>query len=525
MSLRISSFEIHQTYGTEHFRVGEFSALRVHGRNGAGKSSILKALGYVLDGGTDPSVIRRWKCGDLAHGPSVQQTAAGVDWVENATCAECGGRGYVEADKSVVALGLSDGTTISKTTRPKRARRGGDVTGYTVDLEINQPDGTIRKAPQTYLKELAEVNSVDPSVLLRIDSTTAPGRAKLAAELLRLVPVLFQPEEVGDESLRYLPVGEYKATLPLPLDALKKISAAITEERRRVGQTKEAATGAVVRLQKSLPESLLAVTERHMAGVSSAKEEEAAKAALETAEQERRDVESAISDRKKEIETEKERLLGLVKQEWSTAVAETNKSIDEQIKALESQRSIQNEANRAELGRKSLIIAQTAQDGYRDLDAESKPVLEAAIAKVAEFKARVNDQARASFTRQEIEVQELAARDASIKYDRLSAELQRLEGLRLDKLKNLPVAGLVVENGIPSLDGIEWQNVNLARRVEAVIQICTQNSGKLPLIMIDDAEHLDDANSRLIRDGLIEAGYQVICANVSDADRLTIEVK
>ena len=82
----------------------------------------------------------------------------------------------------------------------------------------------------------------------------------------------------------------------------------------------------------------------------------------------------------------------------------------------------------------------------------------------------------------------------------------------------------MVEDGTPYLDEIPWQNVNLERRVEAVIQICTQQSGKVPLVLWDDAEHADGDNREAIEQGLVAAGYQVLEAVLCDRDGLAIEV-
>lgn len=507
--LRICSLEITNTYGCEYFKVsGPFTVIRIRGKNGTGKSSILGSVTYAFGGGADPSVIRKWCDGFPSPNPS---------------CALCGGKGCHEADKSNVFFALSDGTTNSKTTRPKRGRKGGEITGYTTDLEITQPDGQPRKAPQTYLNELGELNAIDPSALLRIDASSAPGRQKLSAELMRLVPITFDPADIGDECLRYLRKSEYLPDRPLPLDALKQITVGITEERRITGRTRDDTAGAIARLQKILPESTLPVVEQYMAGKSSANEEAAARKVLEEAEEYRRTVESAIAESKLDIEQDKAQSLAAAREKWSVAVQATNTEIDEKVRLLELERSRRNDEHRAAKNQEDLEIAQRIERRYLATDAESRPVLDAAIAAVEAAKAQVTAQARAVYTREEIERNEAICREATIKYDHLSGELQRLEALRLDKLKHLPVAGLVVEDGVPYLDGIVWSNVNLERRVEAVIQICTQRSGKLPLILWDDSEHADNENRELIEQGLVEAGYQVIRAEVSDSP-LQIEV-
>jgi hypothetical protein len=201
-----------------------------------------------------------------------------------------------------------------------------------------------------------------------------------------------------------------------------------------------------------------------------------------------------------------------------------NADIDAQIKALEVERRRRSTAARDEGDKANAAAISEAQTACAEIDSEAAPKLAEAIESVTRAKDAIAGHARAATLREEIEVQVATHRAAAWKYDQLSEVLQRLESLRLEKLQHLPVAGLVVEDGTPYLDEIPWQNVNLERRVEAVIQICTQQSGKVPLVLWDDAEHADGDNREAIEQGLVAAGYQVLEAVVCDRDGLAIEV-
>jgi len=472
----------------------------VKGTNGSGKSSILRALGYLFNGGTDPSVIRKG------------------------------------AEQSIVAMDLDDGTKIVKTTRPKRARKGGDITGYVADLEITQADGTPRPAPQSYINELGSALAVDPSTLLRIDTSTVPGRHALAVELMKLVPISFAPEEII-RAASYLSSADVPRDTPdaialvqqpdgaWGLDEIKKAATWATEQRRREGQTKQDTHGAINRLTKALPENVIGdIFDRSKALKDGPAHDAAMQKALVDAECFRREVEKAISDAKLEVEKEHGTQNAAATTAWSSAVAAVNADIDAKIKALEAERTERNTAARDERD-KAKTAAQTAADlATAGIDAEATPELTKAIEAVAQAKDAITACARAATLREEIEVQLSTHRAASWKYDQLSEVLQRLEALRLEKLQHLPVAGLVVEDGMPYLDGIEWSNVNTARKVEAVLQICSLQTGKLPLILWDDAEHGDSETRKAIERGLTDAGYQLIEAAVSDDCGLTIEV-
>ncbi len=334
--MKISGLHIVDTYGTKDFKVPAFSVLRISGHNGSGKSSILRALAYLFGGGTDPSVIRKG------------------------------------AEQSVVRLELDTGAYYVKTTRPKRARKGAEITGYVATLEGYAPDGTPVPSPQTQLNQLADSLAIDPSILLRMDASTVPGRRALAAEFLKLIPISFAPDEVATACLHCsvdgagqpdaLAIDVPKA--PLSLEDLKKVVSVVTESRRREGQTRDSAAGAVTRLQGALPDSTAA---------GEVWLESATKAALEDAEEYRRAVESAISDQKLELERQKNAAVAEATAAWNADVKAINDGIDAQIRALEEQRNARCNSARDVLDQKKGAAQQTERQALEQLATESKP--------------------------------------------------------------------------------------------------------------------------------------------------------
>lgn len=480
--LRISQIEIENAFGTRYARFNPGTVTRIMGTNGSGKSSILRALAFVFAGGSDPSIIRKG------------------------------------AESSKIEIRLNDGTAISKVTRPRRARKGGEISGFTTDLEVTQPDGTPRPAPQTYINELAESLSVDPSVLLRIDVTTAPGRKQLATELMKLVPISFAPEEVNRacayRSSSKVPHGETDAIAltqspesALDLDGLKKCATSVTEQRRREGQVRDDADGAINRLQKSLPED---------DGIDHA-------GRLRELETEGLEIERAIADRRVEVESQVAAALQQARKDAGEVSAAAEREYREALAAIEKIRAEKLATAQSSLKERELAIADLKGKELADLEREAAPEQQRVAAETAAVKEKLAAHHRAHTLRQEIEIQLSTLRAAAWKYDQLSGVLERLDHLRLEKLNHLPVAGLVVEDGQVYLDGVEWANVNLARRVEAVLQICTQRSGRLPLLLIDDSEHLDSETRAAIEEGLAVAGFQVIEACVTD-EPLSIEI-
>lgn len=484
--MRIVSVSISDTFGTKNATFKPKSVTRFKGPNGSGKSSLIRALMKCFEGGSDPSAIRRG------------------------------------AEKSVVEFVTDDGSTFTRTTAPIKRRRGEDATlpvRYKTDLEILQPDGTPRPAPKEYLDSLSKITAVDPGRILRIDTTTAPGRKELADLLLSIVPIQFTPEEIATKlSADYREGSEVAklniADLALPsiattldLDGLKKYAAAVTEQRRRIGTQRDDADGAVNSARKSLPED--DGTDYAMA--------------LTQAQEYERDILASISERKLEIAKVKGEALSMITQRVESAKAEIDRDIDAKIKVLELERSTRKaEAKQTESAEREEILRAEAT-ALSNMNEEAEPLLKQATTDIATYKARVEEQLRSKFTREQIDVNLKKFQVADRKYLQLSEVLARLDQMRKDKLDALPVQGLEVSGDQVLVDDIPWQNVNTARKIEVSVQLCSLLAGELGLIFLDDAEHLSTETRTGLEQGLTAAGFQLFEAIVSDADHLTIE--
>ena len=125
---QISEVEIKNIKGIESlsFKAGAVTILS--GSNGAGKSSVIDAVGAIFDGGHDPSLLR------------------------NGT------------DQGEVKITLDDGSTIRKRVTPTKS-----------DLEVRNPQGGIVKRPAEHVKALAQSFAFDPIGLV---SAPKKDRAK-----------------------------------------------------------------------------------------------------------------------------------------------------------------------------------------------------------------------------------------------------------------------------------------------------------------------------------------------------------
>lgn len=438
--MKLARLEILDTYGTKQLALEPKSVTFLRGKNGSGKSSVLKALLYIFDGGADPGVIRRG------------------------------------AKRSVVRMVTDNGVKIEKTTTPSGAR-----------LEITDAAGLVVPNPATFLRELAESIALNPARLLKIDTSTKPGKRQLIQELLETMPVQFAPEDLeaiapktmeGDiQPPALVALAKIRETWPpnkVDLEGIDKYQKTIEESRRKVGQERDECQKGADALSKSIPA-----------------------------------VEDGEAARKKLAEVDA-RLRSIYQAEQEAVVAN--------VKSFSQARA---EAQ-AEFDRKISLLKQLEYDKKGEIDLEYIPQVEAAKSEQAVLREKVSAADRAAGAREQIGKLRDRYRQHDAAYSVFSAALDLLKAAKAQKLEHLPIPGLSFDDGEVSVDGVRWQDVNTARLVEVAVQHAALRPGELNLMVEDDAEHLDEDTQRMLSEALVGAGYQVIYAEVLKGQPLTV---
>ena len=100
--------------------------------------------------------------------------------------------------------------------------------------------------------------------------------------------------------------------------------------------------------------------------------------------------------------------------------------------------------------------------------------------------------------------------------EKLTRALDALDAHRRRLLANLPVPGLEIDGTTTRVDGKPFDQVNTARRLEVAVALACLRTKRLPIVFVDDAEHLDSEHLAALKAELTKRGVQAFVARVDD---------
>ena len=482
-------------YGIDQIDARLGSIVLIDGCNGAGKTSILQAILKMIEGGHDPGVLRRY-CG------SCNRTAP-----EGERC-ECGGE-IVSADKARVEITLDNGCRFLYS-----------CTAKTYRLEGWNETGVAIKAPKGALEEMISMDRVAPGAILKIDASTKPGLRQLRERLQELIPLQFSASDIeasydtdGErESVRIAgaairAIAKEARTQALDLAGFDRAVGSVRESRQRINREQAEKDKTVAALQQRVSATSDDVGPA-LDAARAAEREETARWAAACAELDAvRD--NAISAAAFEQSTAEQRIDLWMEQRFAEIRAEATRqkrdaasNLSSRIQAIEAARQAALEQGRPE--HESRLYACAAEVGR--LEEAQKAFIE------SEQTRKMRDEFAQEARRLSHE---------SMRYDRA---VELLETLRIQKLQNLPVPGLEVGPDYVRVDGVDWEKLNTAMRMQLCIRICAALSagGDQKILFLDHAEAFDAETFDQVKGACADAGFQLILARVSDSPRVRV---
>jgi energy-coupling factor transporter ATP-binding protein EcfA2 len=368
-----------------------------------------------------------------------------------------------------IVLVLDDQTTIR--------RRLGKTQSVTVEK-----DGVRYAKPQETINTLRDMVSVNPVAFL--EETDPKKRVDM---LLAALPAKADPERI--RSL----VGQADFAIDGE-SAIEQITAAyktIFSERRATNVAIREKEGSINQLAQTLPAEAEAA-----AGQSEA------------------DLEAQLKEIDDAQEAEMQRIddkLGTLKATHDTEVEAMRQQIAElQAKIAEKAASFAETQRRAD-GQRSISSGRWRESRQPFVDALNL--------------ARTNRDAlmRAETTKANMRTLRVEADRLQGDSERMTKTLEGLQAYKAELLAAIPIPGLQIEDGQLLREGLPFERLNEAQRVEIAFEVAAMRAGRLRIVCVDGIERMDDAHLAAFKARAQEVELQCFVTMVSpDGEALTI---
>ena len=489
--LRVVAVTVKDVLGAEEFAMTPSRITTLKGRNGTGKSTALAAVQAALGGGSLARIARVGKKGEKIE-PEVVLVIEGE-----------GSEAYrVErtGDKVRVRARVGDTAAFEDVGRPQ---------GWLSSLY--DPHGS---NPVTFLtaKDDDRATMLLEALPLVYDRAELLKKMGIAAEDLPPIPAGLHPlEDIAwirggvfstrtgvnrDEKSAAASADQLRRNTPaiIPDDpggeAQGRLEAAaialareITSEDEKAGAAEETATAAARHTFQTAEAVINGDFKRDAAKLRAEQEQQAAAR--------RAEAERWIAERAAKVEAEIERLrvAGEERLDTATAVRDATVRTASELRA---------EA-RARLA---------ARQG--DLTSKREELATLRERRESSAKARALDEQAKQFDAEAVRLVEESKR--------LTAAIDQLDAFRRQLAKDLPIPGLEIEGKQIRVDGVPFEQLNTAQRVDIAVQVATLRAkgSRLPVIFVDGAEALDSENFEHLVARLKAEGVQAFLGRVTD---------
>lgn len=450
----------------------------VIGANGAGKTTVRKAIELIFSPGNDMALLR-------------------------AGCEE----GWAEVT-------FTDGYKARKTLY----REEGGTVGY--KLVVTTPEGGVREAPATFLKRRM------PNQAFSVDEFLKLSDEKAVEFLLDLIPLDFTPEEINvaltppaakvvmvnrdprfrqwaEQYSEEFNVSRFRPDKVLDVRGLEELYQRIYAQRTAIIRLRNEVSGA-----KAVAESGL----RNMAGQDWAAERDRLTGQVAT-------IEGEISNFRKDLEQDGEVVRAEKQAETTKANAQLHAEVSErwreitrlqgEITELRNQMLANEQARLAHADR----VAARIEEVFREEGQEMRSRLEATKAELAEARLKAEEQAGEEARRKDIaSYEEKIAHTAGVETE-LTRQLLALEKVKMARISEAGIPGLNIyyERKKPKMtvDGIPFAQINQQERVFTAVRFIRKANPECSFVLAESAE-LDNDNVFTIARQLESEGHQII---------------
>jgi hypothetical protein len=210
---------------------------------------------------------------------------------------------------------------------------------------------------------------------------------------------------------------------------------------------------------------------------------------------------------RREVETKKQNLINQAASDMA--------AIDEQIALLREKRA-------ARQAQRDRDIADCVNEANAFFTREATPLREerqGLLEKVARLEQVTAELERAAGLRAAADKALIEAEVLSQHSAKLTEQINSLDALAAELAGKLPIPGVEIrtDGNCPSVfvDGIPFERLNRAKQVQVALRVARLRAGELPLVVMDNAECLDEETFAAFEAAAEQSGLQILVTRVT----------
>jgi len=385
-------------------------------------------------------------------------------------------------EQAEIVLVLDDGVQVKKTI----TEEGGSI-------KAEHPLRGKLSSPAGYLQDLVDSLSINP-----VEFLTCPKKQR-TDYLLQSIPLTVTPEQIREA------VGEFAGTKTWSghaFEVLEMLKDKIFDQRTGVNRALKEKQASLEQLERSLPDKneptdwdaeIVKIESR----IEEIRKEGNVKllAAKDSATTEKESATKRLTERQADAER-------AMNEKIETARAEFQKIKDE----------IQGDTSAIEAS-----ITERKDAAFQAIKDVYAPQVEKLNQDKAASQERAKESTRHANTREIVQKFADEVKVLDNESEKLSSSLEKLATLKSDVMKNLPIKGLEVKDGAIFLDGVDFERLNSAKKIDIALQLAQLRTKDLGLICVDGLELLDAEHFAAMEAAVKDKNLQLIVSRVTDS--------
>lgn len=391
-------------------------------------------------------------------------------------------------EQGEIVLVLDNGMRITKSITPGETK-----------LTVSNENGRISK-PMDIIKNLSDALSVNP-----VDFLTAEPKDR-ADYLLEALPLELDKEAV----LNILPDDFIMPDLKKhALKVLEEIHNMIFSRRQDINRTMKEKTATIEQLKLSVPKSIPGPE---------------LKTKIEEMEAQRDKIRDENADRTKKANDEFSERNKIVADEKTKLTQALQAEYDEKLKALNKLKADTLEEINAKLKQAEDESKKVKDDLISSISSEHAEKFAQLGEEITKSRQILEDATKHQNTANVIDGMKKDYDRLEVKSNLLSIRLDSLKEYKGNLLKNLPISGIEVLDGMIFRNGVRFDTLNTAQQIEIAVELGKLRAKTLGLICLDGAERLDSERFAALEEAISKTDLQIIMTKVSD-EPLMVEIK